>query len=762
MLIQRRDGVESIEETAQNNDFTRWGIGNAMRHLQIWQKLALLGVVFLMPFAIVTYEFINRVNTSGVDFARQELVGLEYLGPLRHFLHDAQRHRVLSQLILQGESSLIPRLQENEKALRSSIAKLDAVDKQLGASLNTAEIRLQPGQNQNSTTSWAIIRDDALRLLDQSNNLSSRQPGGASAAQNLDAHNRLITSALALVRHAGDQSKLSLDPDLDSYYLMTIEVFQGPEAKEAMSQARITGAIATARRRLTPVERDSLVRRLGLIEYLRDNVRVSLDKADTNTQLQGAHAEIAAIRSRLDSSTSPLLDAIRSLMSTPAGVAPAMNTVAYLNETDKALNGWLEVQDQASPVLKNLLETRINMLESDVRRTLAFAALGWLLVTGMALWIMNDITRPLKRLLDVADHIATGDLSAHVSGTSRHDELGLLANSFARMTNSLQQKASIASQIAAGDLHRLDQTGQVDLAEKDMLGHAFASMVEDLRQMIGDVRDATGILSSSASEIVASTSQLTASAEETATSVSETTATVEEVRQTAHLSSSKARQVADSAQQAAQAAGMGREATEATHQGMERIRAQMDSIASSMVRLSEQSQAIGAIIASVDDLTQQSNLLAVNAAIEAAKAGEHGKGFAVVAHEVKSLAEQSRQATLQVRSILSEIQKATGHAVMTTEQGAKAVEAGVQQAAMAGEAIDRLADTVDLSSQSALQIAASSQEQLIGMEQVALAMESVRQASQHNVDSAQQLQISARGLQDLGLRLQELVEKYKV
>src|SRR4028119_1286641 len=107
---------------------------------------------------------------------------------------------------------------------------------------------------------------------------------------------------------------------------------------------------------------------------------------------------------------------------------------------------------------------------------------------------------------------------------------------------------------------------------------------------------------------------------------------------------------------------------------MQRIREQMEAIGESMMRLSEQSQAIGAIIATVDDLAQQSNLLAVNAAIEAAKAGEQGKGFAVVAQEVKSLADQSKQATTQVRTILNDIQKATGAAVMATEQGSKAVE----------------------------------------------------------------------------------------
>src|SRR5690606_7732014 len=126
---------------------------------------------------------------------------------------------------------------------------------------------------------------------------------------------------------------------------------------------------------------------------------------------------------------------------------------------------------------------------------------------------------------------------------------------------------------------------------------------------------------------------------------------------------------------------------------------------------SEQGQAIGEIIAAVNDLAEQSNLLAVNAAIEAAKAGEHGRGFAVVAQEVRSLAEQSKQATAQVRTILQDIQKATTAAVLATEQGSKAVEDGVRQTTEAGEAIAALAEMIDEAAQAATQIAASSQQQ---------------------------------------------------
>lgn len=727
-----------------------------MKHLKMWQKLALLGLVFLLPFAVVTYRYVDEVNALGLEFAQKEVQGLNYLQPLRALLHDVQRHRTLSQALLRGDRSVATDLAANEENMSRNLSALDKHDALAGESLNSSQFKITSA---GETIGWKGLKDDIEKL--------SNSTGGITAQDSLREHDALIANLLAFLTYIGDESKLVLDPDLDSYYLMNIIVFQAPELRELMSQSRALGAASTASRRLSPQARSDLLRRLTLIEYLRDGVATSFDKAESeilkkgDAQSQKLVDGISAMRQQLRSATTGFITLNRRLLSTPAGSAPVMAAGNYISVTDPALEALVTVQSGATPALNSLLETRIAKQEVSLRLTLLLALLGLLVILAFALWIIRDITRPLHHLVAVADNIAGGDLTTHVSGTGRGDELGHLALSFKNMKQSLVAKAEIADQIAAGNLQALDGNSHV-LSDKDMLGRALSSMQGNLRQMLSDVREATGILSGAASEIVASTSQLTASSEETATAVSETTATVEEVRQTAQLSSQKARQVADGAQQAAEAAGTGLRATESNNEGMERIRTQMDSIAGSMVRLSEQSQAIGQIITTVDDLTQQSNLLAVNAAIEAAKAGEHGKGFAVVAHEVKSLAEQSRQATLQVRALLNDIQKATGAAVMATEQGAKAVEAGVHQAAVAGEAIERLSGNVDLSVQSASQISASSQEQLIGMDQVALAMESVRQASHHNVESAQQLQTSARSLSDLSLRLRDLIEKYQV
>jgi Methyl-accepting chemotaxis protein len=326
----------------------------------------------------------------------------------------------------------------------------------------------------------------------------------------------------------------------------------------------------------------------------------------------------------------------------------------------------------------------------------------------------------------------------------------------------LQQIAGVAERVASGDLTVTVASSDNRADEIGVLAQTFRRMVENLRDVNRQLREGVNVLGSAASEILAATTQVAAAATETATAVSETTTTVEEVKQTSEVSSQKARYVSDSAQKTAQVSQAGKKAMDDAVEGMMRIREQMESIAGSIVRLSEQSQAIGEIIATVNDLAEQSNLLAVNAAIEAAKAGEQGKGFAVVAQEVRNLAEQSKQATAQVRAILTDIQKATSTAVMATEQGSKAVATGVKRSTEAGESIRILTESITEAAQAAAQIAASSQQQLVGMDQMALAMENIKQASTQNVAGTKQTEIAAKDLHDLGQKLKQLVERYTV
>jgi methyl-accepting chemotaxis protein len=277
------------------------------------------------------------------------------------------------------------------------------------------------------------------------------------------------------------------------------------------------------------------------------------------------------------------------------------------------------------------------------------------------------------------------------------------------------------------------------------------------RAITAPISEGVSALSTTASQISATIAQLASNASETAAAVSETTTTVDEVRQTAQVAADRAKAVADSAKGAALAAETGRKATQQTVEGLNLIRDQMGSIGESITRLNEQSQAVGDIVSTVADLAEQSNLLAVNASIEAAKAGDAGKGFAVVAQEIRNLAEQSKDSTKQVRAILTEVQKATGKAVVASEQGVRIVADGSQQADEAGQAIASLTSTVQDSTRAAVQIATSSQQQLIGMEQVGRAMENIKNATAQNAEGARQLGTAAHNLQELGTRLKTLI-----
>jgi methyl-accepting chemotaxis protein len=325
----------------------------------------------------------------------------------------------------------------------------------------------------------------------------------------------------------------------------------------------------------------------------------------------------------------------------------------------------------------------------------------------------------------------------------------------------LQAETSLLG--ARDDLEKRVQERTADLlisneaAQKEIAERKRAE--EKLHQLMQEMQDIVNILAASTSDILDAASQVASGSSETATAVSQTTSTVEEVKQTSLMASDKARHVSETAQKTAEISLYGKKSVEESVEAMRNIQGQMTSVADSIIRLSEQSQAIGEIIATVNDLAEQSNLLAVNAAIEAAKAGDHGKGFAVVAQEVKSLAGQSKQATTQVRAILGEIQKATNAAVMATDQGSKAVESGVRLSGEVGQSINALADSIEEAARAATQIAVSAQQQLVGMDQAVVAIKGISQAARQNVDSAGQAKAAAQNLHALGLKLKQLMER---
>nr|WP_194304075.1 methyl-accepting chemotaxis protein [Chthonobacter albigriseus] len=381
---------------------------------------------------------------------------------------------------------------------------------------------------------------------------------------------------------------------------------------------------------------------------------------------------------------------------------------AALTEAEDAMNEAIAAgQDRVSAVYE---ESRTSLL-------IGIGITG-LLGLVIAFAIRHSVRTPLAAFMAFVDRVGTGDLGGQAAATGR-DELG-------------------------------------------QLGTTLNGMVHGLRDLAVQSRSATENLNAAVAEIRASTQEQAASVEEQLAAVQETAATVDEITHAGSQIGKRAQEVIASAQVTAQTSMQGLEAVEETGRAMDAIREQAQAVAENIVALSEKTQAVGEIITTVNDISERSHLLALNAAIEAAAAGESGRSFAVVAAEMKLLADQAKEATTQVRSILGDIQRGINASVMLTEEAVKRVTAGKERADVTQRTIDEITGRVQESVNTFQQIVASTNQQQLGIEQVMSALANIRQASQQTAAGTRQLDSAAGNLAQLAEQLLGLSTRYRL
>ncbi|XXF81629.1 methyl-accepting chemotaxis protein [Myxococcaceae bacterium GXIMD 01537] len=324
----------------------------------------------------------------------------------------------------------------------------------------------------------------------------------------------------------------------------------------------------------------------------------------------------------------------------------------------------------------------------------------------------------------------------------------------------LERLARAAAGIAAGDLRQqIDTTGGDEIGE---VARIFAQMARTLTELIQDLRSAAADIEREATSVLGTSSRQSAMAHEQASAINETSTTVAEISQTSKQATAFADGVINGTLRSEELSSEGQKVVGESVAGMDKLGEQVKAIALAITELNERSVQIGDIISTVKDVAEQSNLLALNASVEAAKAGEHGRGFAVVATEMRTLAEQSRLAASQVRALLGEVQKGTRAAVSATEEGSRRASAAMALAQSAGTAILGLTEVIRESSAAARQIAGSARQQTIGVEQISAAMTELASAMADTVEGTRRIEQVAGNLSNLSKRFSELVGRYQL
>ena len=507
---------------------------------------------------------------------------------------------------------------------------------------------------------------------------------------------------------------------------------------------------------------------VGLLLYVVDSCRALLDDAvvqDVSGRQRMLNEKyLKEVFLAMNGADGQRRQTASAFMEAQRGLISGGQVTVNLNTRETA-----EVPPADDPVVIDLLNEQGRLFEKLVQASNSY----------LALEVRDQAS--LDRLLELSDEVFENSnaITSRLAASSQSSVSELIASSIAlvvfttllglalsalvarQITEPLRRVAAAMLKVADGDLR--EESWESDAERKDELGQLFgsvATMKSSLRTLIKETVQATNSLTAAASQVAASSQQQAAATAEQMSAVQETTATMEELGQTGHQVSTRAREVGAAAEDTSTASISGVEAVKSTFKIMEQIREQVQVTAENIVALSEKNRAVRDVIATVNDIAERTNLLALNAAIEAAAAGESGARFSVVAEELKSLADQAKSATGEVRSIMVDIEERIHRSVRFTEEAVKRVERGRHEAGNAEQTIKELNNSTADSVRAFQQIVASASQQQIGFEQVVQALQSIREASEQAAQGTQQLDEASSSLAALVEQLLERTSQF--
>jgi len=389
---------------------------------------------------------------------------------------------------------------------------------------------------------------------------------------------------------------------------------------------------------------------------------------------------------------------------------------------DGAVGVQEKVIEKAENIAMAIADKNIANAESATRRALIqisiFSIISILLGLGLGIYLSRSIAKPVIAMAAAAKAMSEGDLTQEVKVTSS-DEMGDMAKSFNLMSTNLNE-------------------------------------------IVTKIKDASGHLASASDEISASSEQMAQGAENQSRQTDQVATAVEEMSATVLEVAKNSTDASALATKASEVATNGGNIVRKTITGMDGISDAVREAAMTIENLGKSSDQIGEIVGVIDDIADQTNLLALNAAIEAARAGEQGRGFAVVADEVRKLAERTTKATKEIADMIKTIQRDTNGAVNSMRSGTEKVDKGVSLVNEAGDSLGQIVDVVQGVNDMIQQIATASQEQSAASEEISSNVDGVAAITKESAASANQTVTATNELSKLAIELNEIVGQFKL
>jgi methyl-accepting chemotaxis protein WspA len=649
--------------------------------------------------------------------------------PLLKLADDLRVHRAVADRVGAGQP-LQAELEASGVTLRSDLGAVDAV-------------YARPDGEAYGAKRWQETRAAVEDLL--SKNQSSRQ-------ESFDRHSKLIDDVGGLVAKVGDVSKLILDPQLDSYYLMITLLTEGPALSENLAQARVLALPDPA---VDATARSEQLRGLAALtraadERLGKSLALAVEADPGLANAINPRAEAVSVEVRQDR------EAIARLSGTGAEAAAAPGaTGGGIGSRSGAL---IKLQETLAPALRASLDKRMQNYTGQLRNSFAIAALALLLVLVIGWYIVRSITKPLAQVVTVANQIAVGNLNVDAVDGHRRDEIGALARAFDRMMAALRDQVLLVQDISEGDL-----TGSIKpQSANDDMGNALSHMVTHLATLVSEVHKSGIQVNTSATQISATAREQHSTATEIAATTTQIGATSKEISATSKELVRTMNEVASAAEQSANLANSGQHGLTQMEETMHRVMDATGSINAKLAVLNEKAGNITQVVTTITRVADQTNLLSLNAAIEAEKAGEYGKGFSVVATEIRRLADQTAVATYDIEQMVREIQSAVSAGVMGMDKFSEEVRRGMEEVEQVGSQLSQIIAQVQQMAPRCEAASEGMRAQATGAEQITQALSQLSEAALQTVESLRQSNQAIDGLHQSATGLRDGVSRFKL